>query len=308
MEHHHHHHHHHHKIDDKTNKKTVRIYWLSIIFNLLFVGVEACIGIYGNSLGLIADAGHNLGDVFSLLLALIAVHLSTTHGTERFTYGFRKSSILISLLNAIILLIAVGGIAVESVRRLIEIVQGTTTSADGELISWTAGIGIVVNGLTAWMLSRCNKDINQRGAYLHMLADTLVSVGVVIAGIVIAVTDWTMIDPVISLVIAGIILWSTWGLLAESIRMSIDAVPEGVNMNEVREWIQETAGVINVHHLHVWAISTSETALTAHVVIDNKERLEAILKDIKLRLIEHNISHSTLEVETEMSECQSLDC
>lgn len=304
----HNHHHHNHGNIVAGDEKQLRIYKISIALNLAFVFAEATLGFIGNSLGLIADAGHNLGDVFSLLLALAAVHLAVSHSTKRFTYGYRKSSVLIALLNAIILLIAIGGIAVESIQRFYESVSGTAESCDGNLISWTAGVGIVINGLTAWMLSRGQKDINQRGAYLHMLADTIVSVGVVVSGIVISMTGWSIIDPVISMVIAVIILVGTWGLLSESIKMSIDAVPEGINPDKVQEVLHSINGVTDVHHIHIWAISTNEIALTAHVMIDNKEELEDIVKMVKEKLKTMGISHSTIEVETEKSECKERFC
>lgn len=302
------HHHHHHGEAVGAGSQT-RIYRIAIILNLAFVGIETLIGFIGNSIGLIADAGHNLSDVFSLLLTLVAVRLSMTHGTKRFTYGFRKSSILISLLNAIILLVAVGGIAVESIRRIAETSMDCIGSFNnGSLISWAAGAGIVVNGITAWMLSKGNKDINQRGAYLHMLADTMVSAGVVVSGIVISYTGLEIIDPVVSLSITAIILWSTWGLLTESLRMSIDAVPDGVSPDEVIREIRRVSGVADIHHLHIWSISTNEVALTAHVVIDDKDRLEGIVKEVKRISREKGIHHSTIEVETERSECEEKEC
>lgn len=304
----HHHHHHHGGEMFAGNRKQTRVYWISIVLNLAFVGVEALMGFIGDSLGLLADAGHNLGDVFSLLLALIAVRLSATHGTKRFTYGYRKSSVLISLLNAIILLVAVGGIIVESIRRLSETSDVTDSFNNGSLISWTAGIGIIINGLTAWMLSRGQKDINQRGAYLHMLADTLVSVGVVLSGLVISITGWNVVDPLVSIAIAGIILWSTWGLLSESVRMSIDAVPEGISTDEVSKDICDIDGVMDVHHIHIWAISTNEIAMTAHVMIGNKDRMEKIVKDVKEKVRKRGIRHSTIEVETEISGCEEREC
>ena len=302
------HHHHNHTHGTPANNRQQRIYLFAIVLNLLFVFTEAGIGFVGHSLGLLADAGHNLGDVFSLLLALIAVKLATTHGTKRFTYGYRKSSVLIALLNAIILLVAVGGIITESIGRIGEISSGISNAADGEMISWTAGIGILINGLTAWMLSKGQRDINSRGAYLHMLADTLVSVGVVVSGLIIIYTGWTLIDPIISLVIAAIILVSTWDLLKESIRMSIDAVPEGMNPDEVTSLISSVEGVKDVHHLHIWAISTSETALTAHVLIADKSTMETTIEAIKHMLSAHGISHSTLEVETDLSHCHHHEC
>lgn len=298
----HNHHHHTHTV----NASDVKIYVFAICLNLLFVLVEGITGIVGNSLGLIADAGHNLSDVFSLCLALIAVKLAMTHGNKRFTYGYRKSSILISLLNAIILLVAVGGIVVESINRLC---YPETNFANGMLITWTAGVGIVINGLTTWLLARKrHNDINSRGAYLHMLADTLVSIGVVISGLIISKTGWTIIDPIISLVIAVIILLSTCRLLAESIRMSIDAVPEGINTDEVAEIIQSHTGVIDVHHVHIWAISTTEIALTAHVVIDNKDYMEQLTEGIRRSLEKNGIHHSTIELETSLSHCSCHSC
>lgn len=303
--------HHHHHSQHNINAKEQNIYIIAIALNLLFVIVETTFGVIGNSLGLIADAGHNLGDVFSLILALFALRLAMTHGTKRFTYGYRKCSILISLLNAIILLVAVGGIMLESVQRLTEMTGSDTDGNsfnNGSLISWTAGIGIVINGLTAWMLHKDHHDINTRGAYLHMLADTLVSAGVVVSGIIITYTNWIIIDPIISLAIAVVILVSTWNLLSESIRMSIDAVPEGVNTDEIKLMISSIDGVNDVHHIHIWAISTNENALTAHVVINDKQQMEVITDIIKRCLHEHNIQHSTIELETSLSHCHEHEC
>lgn len=298
-------HHHHHTVNiSGTNE--VKIYVFAIVLNLLFVLVEGIAGLIGSSLGLIADAGHNLSDVFSLCLALIAVKLAMTHGNKRFTYGYRKSSVLISLLNAIILLVAVGGIVVESISRLNHLEDNL---ANGELITWTAGVGIFVNGLTTWLLAHKRRnDINSRGAYLHMLADTLVSVGVVVSGIIITYTGWALVDPIISLVIAVIILISTCKLLLESVRMTIDAVPEGINTDEIVKNIESHSGVINVHHVHIWAISTTEIALTAHIVIDNKDDMERLTENIRHSLLQQGIHHSTLELETSLSHCTCHSC
>lgn len=289
-----------------------RIYVILIWLNVIFVAVEATVGLIGNSLGLIADAGHNLGDVFSLILALMAVKLALSHGTRRFTYGYRKSSILISLLNAIILLVAVGGIIVVSINRICEICTESASMIDsvnnGMLISWTAGVGIIVNGTTAWLLHNHQHDVNTKAAYLHMLSDTLVSMGVVVSGIIIAYTGWSIIDPLISLIIALVILVITCKLLRESIRMSIDAVPDGINLEEISQIIQSVSGVNDVHHLHIWAISITETALTAHVRIANKEQLEQTVGTIKDLLRAHGIKHSTLEIETSQSVCHDHDC
>ena len=299
-----HSHEHHHHVEQLTSLNGVFI--LSIILNLLFVLVEAGVGIGTGSLGLLSDAGHNLSDVFSLLLALIAFRLATSHATKRFTYGYRKSSVLISLLNAIILLVAVGVIFVESVHKLTDI---SSIELSGSAISWTAGIGILVNGFTAWLLMRQQAhDVNTRGAFLHMLADTLVSVGVVISGIVISLTGWNWIDPVIGILIAIIILISTWKLLAESLRLSIDAVPESIDPDDIVEEMKEVSGVTDVHHLHIWPISTTEVALTAHVVLDDLKTMTDTVPALKKKLKDHGIGHSTLEVETPDSPCEEHDC
>ena len=299
-----HNHEHHHHVEQLTSLNGVFI--LSIILNLLFVLVEAGVGIGTGSLGLLSDAGHNLSDVFSLLLALIAFRLAASHATKRFTYGYRKSSVLISLLNAIILLVAVGVILVESVQKLTDI---SSIELSGSAISWTAGIGILVNGLTAWLLMRQQAhDVNTRGAFLHMLADTLVSVGVVISGIVISLTGWNWIDPVIGILIAIIILISTWKLLAESLRLSIDAVPESIDPDDIVEEMKEVSGVTDVHHLHIWPISTTEVALTAHVVLEDLQAMTDTVPALKKKLKDHGIAHSTLEVETPDSPCEEHDC
>ena len=309
MEHEHHHHehehdHHGHHHHTHAIEKLSTIYIVAVALNLAFVIVEAIAGVVGNSLGLLSDAGHNLSDVFSLLLAMIALKLASSHATKRFTYGHRKASVLISLLNAIILLVAVGAIIVESVEKFF-----TPTEVNGTLIIWTASVGIVINGITAWVLSRQNQhDINTRGAFLHMLADTLVSVGVVVSGIVIHYTGWSIIDPIIGIVIAVVILFSTWDLLSESLRMSTDAVPEGFDTDDIQNRISALDGVINVHHLHIWAISTTETALTCHIVIPEATMLEEVTDRVKEMLDGIGIHHSTLELETNSSHCHDREC
>lgn len=280
------------------------IYIVSITLNLLFVAIEAGIGFWSGSLGLISDAGHNLSDVFGLVLAMIAFRLAQTHSTRKFTYGYRKSSVLISLLNAIILLAAVGAIVIESIRKFSE-----PAPIDGSIVSWTAGVGIIINGFTAWLLMRQQKhDINTRGAFLHMAADTLVSVGVVISGIAISATGFTQIDPIISLVIAAVILVSTWKLLSESLRMSIDAVPENIDIDAVSETILSGPGVKGMHHLHIWPISTTEIALTVHVVISDIKDMERVRRSLKEHLKDKGISHSTIEIETSDCSCDDPDC
>lgn len=291
MSHEHHHHHHHAVAAD--NKKMRTILWTAIALNLLFVGVETGVGLWQNSLSLLSDAGHNLSDVFSLVLVVVGLHLVQLHSNSRYTYGYKKSTILISLANALLLLIAVGVIVAESIHKLSE-----PSSIDGTVISWTAGVGILINGLTTLLLMRGQKgDLNIRGAFLHMAADTLVSVGVVISGIVITHTGWFIIDPIISIVIALVILISTWELLRDSMRLALDGVPEGIEVEEVTQLMRSMEHVTDVHHLHIWAMSTTENALTAHVVIDDEHHTSSVRKALKEALNDHGITHATIEIE-----------
>lgn len=288
----HEHHHHHHAVA-ADNKKMRTILWTAIALNLLFVVVEAGVGFWQNSLSLLSDAGHNLSDVFSLVLVVVGLHLVQLHSNSRYTYGYKKSTILISLANALLLLIAVGVIVAESIHKLRE-----PSSIDGTVISWTAGVGILINGLTTLLLMRGQKgDLNIRGAFLHMAADTLVSVGVVISGIVITHTGWFIIDPIISIVIALVILISTWELLRDSMRLALDGVPEGIEVEEVSQLMRSTEHVTDVHHLHIWAMSTTENALTAHVVIDDERQTSSVRKALKEALHDHGITHATIEIE-----------
>lgn len=291
-----HSHHHHHHIET-INKIMI---W-AIVINLLYVVIEAGVGIYGDSLGLVSDAGHNLGDVFSLVLTLIGFKLAHAAANHRFTYGYQKSTILIALLNAVILLVAVGVIIVESIRKIQH-----PEPIDGTLVSWTAGVGIIVNGVTAWMLMKDQKhDLNIRGAFLHMAADTLVSLGVVIAGIIISLTGFVLIDPIISLVIAAVILISTWRMLRESLSLSIDGVPEDIDVEKLKTEIESLQHVKSIHHIHVWALSTTLNAMTAHVVIDNRNNEDATLEAIKTLAHEAGINHPTIEFEITPCGCEN---
>jgi cobalt-zinc-cadmium efflux system protein len=300
-EHHHHHHHDHHVAAN--NEQMRKILWTAIVLNLLFVGVEAGVGFWQNSLSLLSDAGHNLSDVFSLALVIVGLHLVKVHSNKRYTYGYKKSTILISLANAILLLVAVGVIIAESVHKLRNpaVINGTT-------ISWTAGVGILINGLTTLLLMRGQKgDINIRGAFLHMAADTLVSIGVVISGIIISHTGWFIIDPIIGIVIAIVILISTWELLRYSMRLALDGVPEGIEVEEVIKAMRDSAHVTDVHHLHVWAMSTTENALTAHVVIDDEHEASAVRKTLREALYVLGITHATIEIESG-NDCCDKEC
>lgn len=280
------------------------IFIVCIVINLLFVVIEAGAGFIFNSLGLLSDAGHNLSDVFSLLLSLFAFRMSKHRSTEHFTYGYKKSTVLVSLLNAIILLIAVGAIIIESIYKL-----KTPEHVSGAAVSWTASIGIIVNGVTAWLLMKNQKhDLNVRGAFLHMAMDTLVSVGVVISGIIIMLTGFVLIDTFISLVIALLILASTWKLLKESLFLSLDAVPEGIDMQEAGKHIAQVPGVESFHHFHVWAMSTTENAATIHIVLKELSQMEEVKHAVKEELRKHGIHHSTVECETPGSHCEDTCC
>ena len=297
---HEHHGHHHHVIPNSLNG----IFIFCIALNLLFVGVEAFVGWTQNSLSLLSDAGHNLSDVFSLVLVLIAFQLAKVRSGAHYTYGLKKSTVLISLLNAVLLLVAVGGIVYESALKFNEPVD-----VNGVAVSWTAGIGILINGLTVVLLMRGQKnDINVRGAFLHMLADTLVSVGVVVSGVIIALTGWNVVDPIVSLIIAFIILWSTWSLLTASLRLIVDGTPEGIEPDEIQQLMAAEEHVDEVHHLHVWAISTTDNALTAHIVVKNIANMEEVKGRLKALLKEKGIGHSTLEFETAENPCHEHCC
>jgi len=303
MEHEHHHHHHHH---DHTTVITSlnKSFLIGIGLNIAFVIAEFSIGIYYNSLGLISDAGHNLSDVASLILAMLAFRLAQIAPNGRYTYGYKKSTVLVSLLNAIILLIAVGVILGESLGKLFN-----PQAVEGVAIAWTAGVGVFINGITAWLFMKDkDKDLNVKGAYMHMAADALVSVGVVFSGILISYTGWSIIDPLIGIVIACIIIYSTWSLLHDSIRLSLDGVPVGTDGEKIREQIMEVADVVECHHLHIWAISTTETALTAHIVIENFSVLEVVKKEVKTILLNSGIRHVTLEFEDVENSCSEHKC
>ena len=290
----HRHHHHDHRISSLN-----RAFLIGIALNVAFVVVEFCVGLWYGSMGLLSDAGHNLSDVASLLLAMLAFRLAQARATDRYTYGYKKSTVLISLLNSVILLIAVGVIVAESVGRMLH-----PEPVEGNVIVWTAGAGILINGFTAWLFMKNRKhDLNVRGAYLHMAADALVSVGVLISGVVIAATGWTIVDPIVGLVVAAVIVVSAWALTRDSLRLSLDGVPAGIDVAELERRMVAIEGVEAVHHLHVWAISTTENALTAHVVLSDPCLLVRVKPQIKAMLAEIGVIHATLECETLSEHC-----
>lgn len=298
--HHHNHHHHHHEISASMSK----IFIFCIALNLLFVGIETVVGLLYNSVGLLSDAGHNLSDVFSLVLVLVAFRMSKAASTQQFTYGYKKATILISLINALILLVAVGAIIIESIYKL-----KNPQPISGTAISWTAGAGILINGLTTWLLmSGSKQDINVKGAYLHMLMDTLVSVGVVISGIIISYTDWVWIDPVIGIVLAIIIMFSTYNLLKESLLMTLDAVPSSVDKEHIIEDLRNYNKIESWHHLHIWAISTTDFAATIHIVIKDLNDMENVKTEVREIFHKSGVNHCTIETETVGTECQAYSC
>ena len=250
------HEHHHH---DHTVTSLNKAFILGIALNVAFVVVEFAVGLYYGSMGLLSDAGHNLSDVASLLLVIVA----------------------------------------ESVGRMLH-----PAPVEGGAIAWTAGVGVVINGFTAWLFMKDkDKDLNVKGAYLHMAADALVSVGVLVSGVVISWTGWTIVDPVVGLVVAAVIVASVWSLTRDSLRLSLDGVPVGIRIDEVEKTMEAVPGVKAVHHIHVWAISTTENALTAHVVLAELPRMETVKKQLKAELETAGIHHVTLEFESSAEHC-----
>ncbi len=295
MTHEHEHHHHHDHTVTSLNKAFI---W-GIALNVGFVVVEFAVGLYYGSMGLLSDAGHNLSDVASLLLAMLAFRLAQAKATPKYTYGYKKSTVLISLLNSVILLIAVGVIVAESIGRMMH-----PEPVVGGAIAWTAGVGVVINGFTAWLFMKDkDRDLNVKGAYLHMAADALVSVGVLVSGLVISWTGWTIVDPIVGLVVAGVIVASVWSLTRDSLRLSLDGVPGGIDVAEIEQAMTAVPGVRAVHHIHVWAISTTENALTAHVVLDSLSRMEGVKHALKELLEHEGIPHATLEFESAAEQC-----
>lgn len=262
--------------------------------NLVFVGIEGVFGFLSNSVALIADAGHNLGDVLGLLCAWTAIHLARRPPGGRFTYGLGRSSVLAALTNAVLLLLACGAIAWEAIGRI-----ASPPSVSGTTVAAVAAAGIVLNGLSAWLLHRGSEhDLNRRSAFIHMLGDAAVSAGVLVSGLLISFTGWSWLDPVVSLLIVVIILVSTWGLLRDSVHLSLDAVPSSVNSSAVLEFLTRQSGVTDVHDLHIWALSTTSVALTAHLVVPDMSAGDTLLISLTPSLKRRfRIDHATLQIE-----------
>jgi len=278
---------------------------IGIAINAVYVVIEFSSGVYYDSMALISDAGHNLTDVASLALAMLAFRLAKVKANDKFTYGYRKSTILVSLINSIVLFVVIGGILWESFSRLSHPLE-----IQGLPISVVAGIGILINVISALMFFKeKDTDLNVKAAYLHLMADAAVSLGVVVSGVFIYFYQLYWLDLVMSFVIVIVIFYSTWGLFKDSLFLTLDAVPKGINFNELVLGIKEVGGVIDIHHLHVWAISTSQTAMTAHVIIHintGMNEINTIKKNIKHKLEHFNIQHATLEFETEDENCKEI--
>lgn len=282
---------HHHQISPDGNN---RAFALAIGLNTIFVAIEFTYGFIANSTALMADAGHNLSDVLGLVLAWGAAMLARTATTERYTYGLRSSSILAAVLNALLLMLACGAIGWEALQRL-----ANPAPVEGMTVSVVAAIGVAVNGLSAWLFMAGSKDdLNIRGAYQHMAADAAISLGVVVSGLIIMASGWTWLDPAASLVIVLLILMSTWGLLRESMQLVLGAVPPNVDAEKVSEFLRGQPGVTDVHDLHIWAMSTTENALTVHLVMPGSypgdRAFDAITAGLKENFALH---HCTLQME-----------
>lgn len=269
-----------------------KAFLIAVALNGTFIIIEVFYGLLSNSTALLSDATHNFGDVLGLLIAWFAYNLASKNPTNKFTYGFKSSTILATAINGMLLLVATGAIAWEAINRIFN-----PSPVNGTIVITVATIGIVINSLSAYLLSKGGKDINIRGAFLHLMADALVSAGVVVAGIIIILTNFVYIDPIVSIIISIVIFYSTWGLFKEGVKLSLHAVPSGMNLEKVKSFLLSQENVKEVHDLHIWAMGTTETALTAHLV----------LKDETVRIntnkISHDlhhgfeISHTTLQVE-----------
>jgi len=300
-----HHHHHHHDHTPKLDHLNTA-FIIGIILNSAFVVVEVIAGLATHSLSLLTDAGHNLSDVAGLALALLAFKLTKVNASSKYTYGYKRSTIIVSFFNALVLFVAVGFIGYEAIVRFMnpEVIAGGT-------MAWVALIGIGINAVTAWLFVKDkDTDLNVKGAYLHMAVDAIVSFGVVISGVIIYFTHLYWIDSAVSLIIAIVILRGTWSLLKDSLRLEMDGVPKEMDLEKIKVELLKGKGVVDVHHMHVWALSTTENALTAHLVIDPEyvSTFNTIKHDLRHRLEHMDISHSTFEPEFSEEDCKHQDC
>lgn len=302
QDHSHHHHHDHTPKLDHINTAFI----IGIILNSAFVIVEVIAGLTTHSLSLLTDAGHNLSDVAGLALALLAFKLTKVNANSNYTYGYKRSTIIVSFFNALILFVAVGFISYEAIIRFMH-----PEKIAGGTMAWVAFIGIGINAFTAWLFVKDkDTDLNIKGAYLHMAVDAVVSFGVVISGLIIYFTNQYWIDSAVSIIIAIVILKGTWSLLKDSLRLEMDGVPKKMDLDNIKSELLKGTGVVDVHHMHVWALSTTQNALTAHIVIDPvyQPTFDNIKRDLRHRLEHLDISHSTFEPEFAEEDCKHQDC
>jgi cobalt-zinc-cadmium efflux system protein len=293
------------------NPVSYNAFIVGIVLNTVYVAVQATAGFMMDSMALLSDAGHNLSDVATLGISFLALRLSHRKPTTSFTYGYKKTTILAALVNAVALFIAIGLLAYGSVQRLLH-----PHPVEGGIVALVAGVGILVNfGSALFFFKDKDHDLNTKGAYLHLMTDALVSLGVVIAGIAIKYTGWYWLDGAISLLILIVIFFSTWSLLTASLRLSLDAVPKGIDAKKIVAVILNIKGVESVHHVHIWAMSTTENALTAHLVLNDElafnEKMK-LVQEVKHELLHHQIQHATIELENRPAgggteECIILD-
>ena len=280
---------------------------VGIVLNLAFVVVQVVVGLSIHSLSLLSDAGHNFADVGTLAISLVAFRLLKVKANKHYTYGYRKATVLTALFNAMVLMVSIGAILYEAAHRLLN-----PEPMPGMTIAIVAAVGVLVNATSAFLFFRDrDKDINIKSAYLHLLSDALLSLAIVVGGVVIYYTHWFWVDSVMSVVVAIIILLSTWSLLRDSVRLSLDGVPHSINFDDVRLTALKFKGIKDFHHIHIWAISTTENALTAHVVLEkdmNHEKQKKIIRELKHELQHRGIQHFTLETEMENEPCESLPC
>jgi len=299
-----HNHEHGHSHFDVQNVRKAFIWGIAL--NAVFVIAEAIVGYLSGSLAVLADAGHNLADTASLVIALLGFRLALVKPTQKYTYGYKKATVLAAFANALILMVTIAVIIYEAIERFSEPVE-----VDGKVVMITAGVGILINGFTAMLFfSNKEKDLNIKGAYLHLAADALVSLGVVISGAIIIVFGFHWVDSMVSLVVAGVIFASTWSLLKQTLRMSLDGVPYNINSEEMAKEIGSVEGVKSVHHLHIWALSTMQNALTAHIVLKEDVQLADIQKikaEIRHRAEHLDIQHCTLETESAGDKCENKE-
>lgn len=281
-----------------------RAFFIGIALNSVFIAAEVAAGFFADSVALLADAGHNLSDVLGLALAWAAAAMAARPRSDRFTYGLKKAPILAALFNAIFLLVAIGAILLEGIQRLFH-----PEPADGRVVMVVAAIGILINGMTAWLFASGRKhDLNIRGAYLHMAADTAVSLGVVVAGALILYTGLQWIDPVVSIIVALVILWGTFDLLKQSTGMSLAGVPHGISLAEVDSSLSAIDGVAALHDLHIWPMSTTENALTVHLVVPRQDVRRQVLAEARRLLHDrYHLEHVTIQIDDLTGE-ECVDC